>query len=221
MPSLIVDTVMSSLMTRFRRSGQGIQGSMGSSRQGDGHILIGQVCCVAIHFILLSLFWMLLGFFTIGFRLFVCCVRIAFAPSMIGHRVNRTLCIVRDTSGAFLHLLRLLRVQLSFCLELTFIIFLFFENSRDGTVTLVGGMSSAHLPLLSFISLLATFGSFLLHSKEPKQLGLGCIAHGTTGVLVLLLPLGRHTVKESLMQLILSERKIVAQQPVYLAVKLL
>jgi hypothetical protein len=154
---------------------------------------------VAIHFVLLSLFWTFLGLFTVGFRLFcVCCIRIAFAPSMIGHRVNRALCIIGDMPGAFFHLLRLLGAQLSFCLELTFMMLRFLVKSCNGAVTVAGGMSSTHLPLLCFISLLATFGSVLLLSKEPKQLGSGCIAHRTTSVLVLLLPCSRHTIKRKL-----------------------
>jgi hypothetical protein len=60
-----------------------------------------------------------------------------------------------------------------------------------------------------------------LHSEESKQVCTGDITHRTTGVLKVLLPGGRHAINESVVQLILSEREIIARLPVHVTIKFL
>jgi hypothetical protein len=77
-------------------------------------------------------------------------------------------------------------------------------------VVVVGAVCLILTRLLHFVCLLATISSFLLHSEESKQFRTGSIMHRTTSILKALPPDSRHTIKEGLMQLILSEREIVA-----------
>jgi hypothetical protein len=81
----------------------------------------------------------------------------------------------------------------------------------DSAVTVAEAASLTLLSLLKFDGPLAMISSLLLHMKESKQIRMGGIANRTTGILVLFLPDGRHTIKEGLMQLILSEREISAR----------
>jgi hypothetical protein len=74
--------------------------------------------------------------------------------------------------------------------------------------------------LLLFVSLLVMIRRLLLHLEESQQICTSNVTDRTTSVLKLLFPHGRHTVKQGLVQLVLSKREIVARQPVYLAIKL-
>jgi hypothetical protein len=86
----------------------------------------------------------------------------------------------------------------------------FLEKTCDSAVTIAEATSSNILLLLKFIALLDTIISLLLHMKKSKQVCMEGIVNRTTGVIVLFLPDGRHTIKEGLMQLILGEREISA-----------
>jgi hypothetical protein len=99
----------------------------------------------------------------------------------------------------------------SIVLDSTVIMLCFLVESCDSTVTIVEAASSTLSSLLKFIGPLATISRLLLHTKESKQVHTGGIRNGTTSILVLFLPDGRHTIKEGLMQLILSEREISAR----------